>query len=111
MNLDGWRIEIHRRIDCPVSWCAGRWLQHGGDGAEPEDWVHDEETAILLPHGAQLTRSQVGAGPTEWSLLMPGDGGASFSLEPMSPQAYAAWLRDIATAINASGSLGDEEDV
>lgn len=111
MNLDGWRVQVHRRIDCPVAWCAGRWLQHGGDGAAPEDWVHDEEIAMLLPHGAQLTRSKVGAGPIEWSLLLPGDGDASFSLEPMRPASYAAWLRDIAAAIDASVSLGDEEEV
>lgn len=107
MSLDelsgDWRAQLRRRIDCPVPWCDGRWLQHGGDGAAPDDWVHDEEYATTLPHGAHLSRSQVGAGPIEWSLAIEGDGGSVFSLAPMSPGDYAELLEQIAAALRVGG--------
>lgn len=65
----GEREELARRIDCPVSWCEGRWLQHGGDGAPPHEWFH-EEREVALGHDAYLSRSQVGAAPVVWAFSM-----------------------------------------
>lgn len=96
--------DIRRRIDCPVLWCSGRWLEHGGDGQGPEDWVHDDEQGYALPHGAELHRSQIGAGPVEWTLNMRGEG-ASFTLELSTPAKYARRLRDIADEIDACQGL------
>ena len=60
-----------RRIDCPVAWCTGSWLDHGGDGAPPAAWVHSDD-GIALVHGAALYRSQIGTGAVEWDLIIGG---------------------------------------
>ncbi|WP_344049836.1 hypothetical protein [Microbacterium aoyamense] len=46
-----------------MTWCSGRWLDHGGDGEPPERWLHADDDGIDLPHGAILYQSQEGAGP------------------------------------------------
>ena len=94
------REEIERRIDCPLDWCAGAWLAHGGDGAEPDQWLHEAEHAIGLPHGAGLDRSRLGAGPDEWSLAMQGDGARYSMGTALDPRELAVMLRDVADAVD-----------
>lgn len=57
-----------RRIDCPVTWCDGRWMDHGGDGAEPENWYHAGDFA--LQHGARVGPHREGTGPIVWSFAL-----------------------------------------
>lgn len=98
------RAELRRRIDCPLAWCEGRWLDHGGDGAPPATWLHDDGHGIDLPHGASLHRSRVGSGPDEWSLALQGAGGR-FSIPPATgARQYAELLRDIADRIEELAS-------
>jgi hypothetical protein len=82
------RAKVARRIECPVAWCSGIWLEHGGDGSAPGHWVHDDADGIPLPHGAHLYRSQVGGGAIEWTLVVQGDG-QSVSLPSKSTAVYA----------------------
>ena len=92
------RAELERRIDCPVPWCDGSWLQHGGDGAPPEDWFHEERRGIDLGHDAWLSRSQEGAGPIVWSFAMDRHN----ITESTDPCQLAQMLRSIAAGIEAS---------
>lgn len=69
---------LRRRIECPVHWCEGRWVDHGGDGSAPEDWEHSDE-GIRTAHGGVLFRSQLGTGQSEWSLAVGGQVVASSS--------------------------------
>lgn len=91
------RADLGRRIDCPVPWCEGRWLDHGGDGRPPEAWLHEEDIGIELGHQAVLSRSRVGAGAVEWL----------FAIEHVSimsgrePHEIALALRSIASCIDA----------
>lgn len=96
--------QLGRRIDCPVSWCSGIWLEHGGDGASPDEWVHDDPKGIALPYGAHLYRSQMGAGPVEWSLTVDGDG-QRVNLAPASLTDYVKVFREIAAAISLLDDL------
>lgn len=95
--------ELRRRIDCPVSWCEGRWFDHGGDGSDPDEWYHEDGDGIDLPHGAFLGRSRVGSGPVSWSLVLPGARGAHVDYRASSedPGDLARQLRDMADAIDA----------
>lgn len=91
---------LARRIDCPVPWCSGLWIDHGGDGADPGQWLHEDEHGTDLPHGAFLGRSQLGGGPVEWSLTMRGDGAQYSMFSAGDPAEFAQILRDIADAIS-----------
>lgn len=86
---------LRRRIDCPVPWCGGLWIDHGGDGAEPEAWLHDETEGIDLPYGTAFYRSQQGAGPLTWSLVV----GGVVIARGSEPRRLAAMLRDVAAAV------------
>lgn len=55
------------RIECPISWCRGGHLSHGGDGAPPEEWEHFSG-ARDLGHGLALSRIQVGSELPRWHL-------------------------------------------
>jgi hypothetical protein len=89
---------LNRRIDCPIDWCGGRWFEHGGEGDDPDTWLHEEEPGIELPHGASLRRSQVGSGPVMWSLAIPFDED-QYGIRSFGDRATAArWLRDMADA-------------
>jgi hypothetical protein len=59
------------RFTCPVQWCAGYVPDHGGDGAEPGDWVHtgaDER----LPAGAVGYPAQQSGGALEYGIVLAG---------------------------------------
>lgn len=88
---------LRRRIDCPVPWCGGLWIDHGGDGAEPDRWLHDEAEGIDLPHDTAFYRSQQGTGPMVWTLVV---GGAVIA-RGSNPGQLAAMLREVADAVEA----------
>jgi len=89
------RQAMARRIECPVAWCDGAWLDHGGQGAPPDEWVHTGADAIDLPGGASLSRWSEGAGPVVWSLFI----GAQAVADGTDLAAIAAQLRQIADAV------------
>lgn len=88
---------IERRIDCPVPWCRGGWLEHGGDGLPPEQWLHEEDHGHDLGHDAWIGRSQQGAGPIEWSFVMDRHN----ITDAHDPHDLSAMLRSVADAIDA----------
>ena len=100
-ELAAMRRDMRRRIACPVPWCDGRWLDHGGDGCAPDEWLHTDG-GIDLPHGASLLRSQIGASPVEWSLAIDGDSGSMSVYQDTDPATFAHRLRQIADAIDAA---------
>ena len=48
--------------DCPIEWCAGSIGDHGGDGTEPEFWLHRGEDVELGDIGIFFD-TQIGSGP------------------------------------------------
>jgi hypothetical protein len=91
------RAEFERRIACPVLWCDGRWLEHGGDGQPPELWLHEDESGMEIAPGAVLTRAQEGSAPVVWSLAVDGNCVLDFD----DPRALARRLRLLADAVSA----------
>ena len=83
-------------IECPIEWCTGHLLDHGGDGAGPEDWLHSDY-GVELVHGVALYRSQVGSGPLEWEVVV---GGATLAIG-LDPANLARKLRDIAGGVES----------
>jgi len=98
------RQRLARRIDCPVPWCEGRWIDHGGDGSGPDDWEHEDGDGIALTPDARLGRWQVGASPVEWSLYLDTDAGTVNLGTALDPRQLAERLRTIATAIDGASS-------
>lgn len=94
--------SIRRRIDCPVEWCSGRWIEHGGDGAAPDEWVHSDDRGVELGCGATLLRDQLGAGPVTWMLHAEHDGQRFAFTTATSPGEIARTLRDLADRIDES---------
>lgn len=87
---------MSNRIDCPIEWCTGSRLDHGGDGAEPETWVHSDDGTELV-HGAALYRARTGTGADEWELIVGGQLiGHGVDLTVLSER-----LRDLADAVDA----------
>lgn len=76
------RSDRSRAIDCPIPWCEGRWLDHGGDGGAPHDWVHHGNLVALddiaaLPESTAFTeRVQFGSGAPGWTGHIHVGGGA-----------------------------------
>lgn len=66
------RDAMRRRIACPIPWCAGTYLDHGGDGSAPDDWTHTSREPIPLPHGAELMRFRAGTDPDVWTVIHDG---------------------------------------
>ncbi len=99
------RAQLSRRNDCPVEWCARMWLDHGGGGQPPEEWVHQDERGFALPHGASLSRDQEGAAPVTWLLHVEWDGTTCAVRQDTDLRAMAARLRDVAAAIDDVASL------
>lgn len=90
------------RIGCPVPWCTGYVIDHGGDGSEPDAWRHSDDGTDLV-HGAALYRSQLGAGPTVWEMVA---GGATVA-RGTDLGLLADKLREIADAVAVLGVLTD----
>lgn len=63
--------QLRQRFECPVSWCTGSWLDHGGDGTGPDEWLHSDDGREIV-HGAALYRSREGAGPDMWEMVAGG---------------------------------------
>ncbi|GEK86815.1 hypothetical protein GCM10007198_14040 [Microbacterium aerolatum] len=61
--------DLHRSISCPVEWCSGSILDHGGAGDEPGDWVHSDGPGVVVMPGLTLCRSQIASGPVRWHLF------------------------------------------
>ncbi|WP_404433152.1 hypothetical protein LG299_02345 [Microbacterium lacus] len=101
--------KIRRRIDCPVEWCAGAWLEHGGEGQPPEQWVHSDLHGFRLPHGATLSRDQEGSGPLTWLLHAEWDGTSLLVRHGTDLHQIAAELRAMADAINDVAALTDQQ--
>jgi hypothetical protein len=102
---DEFRAQLRRRIDCPVEWCAGIWLDHGGEGQPPELWVHQDENGFALPNGASLWRDQEGSGPVTWLLYIEWDGTNCAVRCDTELGAMVARLREIASAIDDVAAL------
>lgn len=94
-----------RQIDCPVEWCAGGWLEHGGGGQSPEDWVHQDALGFNLPFGAHLDRDQQGTGPVTWMLSLECDGVRSPVRSDADIHALASMLRRLADAVDDVGVI------
>lgn len=94
--------RIERRIDCPLEWCHGAWLEHGGDGSDPDQWVHEAHAGIELGHGAALYRTREGAGPDQWSFIW---GGQSIAWGH-EPARLARMLREVADAVEKACVTG-----
>lgn len=94
-----WRAQIERRIACPIEWCSGRWLQHGGEGQSPDQWIHEDDDGIALVHGAKLHRDQEGVGPVTWALYIECDGTTSTVLAATALGNLADVLSDLSGAI------------
>ncbi|GAA1769733.1 hypothetical protein [Agromyces humatus] len=100
----------HRRIDCPLSWCRGRYLDHGGDGAEPDAWVHEGEDIKLGSLGSAAF-IRVGAGPVRlaMSLELRGefdvDGLQAIAADLHGIQAWTAQIGAILASDPMSGAL------
>lgn len=98
------RRENHeRRIDCPISWCTGRWIEHGGYGEEPDQWVHTGAMVRFpaiddLPESqAFIERIRFGSGTDGWNgQVKVGDG----AFETGLPTVVLA-LREVASQIAA----------
>lgn len=96
------RATLHRLIDCPIAWCEGRWLDHGGEGNGPETWLH-EAPATSLPltesgtGQGYLSRFREGSGPDKWSVHIAVDHTST------DQTALIAALRDTADAIERAG--------
>ena len=93
---------MNGRLACPVEWCTGYVVDHGGDGAEPDDWRHSDDGTDLV-HGAALYRSQHGAGPVVWEMVA---GGSVVAVGGDLAQ-LADRLREIADAVAVLGVLYD----
>ena len=65
---DELHVAMQRRIACPLPWCDGRYLEHGGDGSGPDDWTHMSREPFALSYGAQLSRVRFGTDPDVWTL-------------------------------------------
>lgn len=59
--------DARERFDCPVTWCMGDVEEHGGDGAGPDDWMHQGE-AVPLSGGLWVQRWATGTEPAQWQL-------------------------------------------
>lgn len=105
LDDDEFRAQLRRRIDCPVEWCAGIWLDHGGEGQPPEQWVHQDEFGFVLPHGATLFRDQEGSSPVSWLLHIEWEGTNCAVRCDTKLGAMAARLREIASAIDDVAAL------
>lgn len=105
MSDEELRSLLSRRIDCPVPWCAGRWVDHGGEGQPPERWVHQDDDGFALPHGATLARDQEGAGPVTWSLYVEWDGTTSAVRNDTDLRRIAQVLRDLAASVEDVAAL------
>lgn len=90
------RAAMRRRIDCPLPWCSGTWLDHGGDGQPPSDWIHASEDPAPIGGGAGVIRQQDGGGAEAWSLIV----GPSIAAEADSRDALAAQLRSWAASVD-----------
>ena len=97
---DHWRAQLHRRIDCPVPWCTGFVLDHGGNGADPDNWRHSDDGTDLA-YGAALYRSQHGARPVVWEMVA---GGTVVAVGGDLAQ-LAVRLQEIAEAVAVLGNL------
>lgn len=87
-----------RSIDCPVSWCQGLLMDHGADGAPPDEWLHSDD-GVELVHGAALYRWRKGTDSDNWDLVVGGNvlgSGSDLSL-------LAEKLRDIVGAVATLG--------
>lgn len=90
-----------RSIDCPIEWCSGEWLDHGGQGQSPESWVHHDREGFALPHGARLFRDQLGSDPVDWILTLEHDGISAAVVCADDLGVITSILRTIASAVES----------
>lgn len=64
--------DVREQFGCPVTWCTGGVEEHGGDGAGPEDWLHQSE-AVPLAGELWAQRWTTGADPERWQLHVSTD--------------------------------------
>jgi hypothetical protein len=98
MNGDEATTMGHR-IECPVEWCAGSWIDHGGDGAGPNEWLHSDDGREIV-HGAALYRSRRGTGEDVWEMIA----GGHVLARGRDLARLAVVLRDIAGAVDTLAS-------
>lgn len=90
---------MRRRIDCPIAWCDGSWLDHGVDGGEPETWFHQDSSGVALPHGMTLYRSQEAGGDV--TLMLVNSAGGEVA-QADCVRVLSEMLRDLAAAVDCS---------
>lgn len=86
--------QTRRAFDCPIEWCDGSWIDHGGMGHYPDLWEH---YGILheLPHGAFVQASSQGAGRAELTVAIDAQ-----LFDALPPHTASIILREIADAID-----------
>lgn len=89
-------------IDCPIEWCAGYLLDHGGTGEAPDEWYHSS-AGITLPHGLMLVRAAHASGPERWII----EGRGYELVQDADLHVIAARLHEVASAIDSR--VGEEE--
>lgn len=81
-------------VDCPIEWCTGHRLDHGFDGAEPEQWTHSGVDEALTPF-ATGTVMQIGADRPEYWIDLE----LEETCTPAQLRVRAAELRLVATQL------------
>jgi hypothetical protein len=57
-----------RQIDCPIEFCVGRQIDHGGLGDEPDAWLHEgEDEPVFGVLSGSFVR--IGTGPVRYAVV------------------------------------------
>jgi hypothetical protein len=59
--------DLHERFPCPLAWCQGYTWTHGGDNADPSQWLH-ESAPQQLAGGVTLNRWATTLDGERWTL-------------------------------------------